>query len=88
MRWIQREPFVLSANMHGGAVVASYPFDDNSSGRAVDSPSPDDSFFRFLASVYARNHAFMSNGGRKVSQMLHSCAITVPQGGGGEMTLL
>lgn len=64
MEWIKSTPFVLSANLHGGAVVASYPFDDSSvhvqSGKY--SASPDDIVFRHLAKVYADSHRTMHEG--------------------------
>ena len=66
MNWITRNPFVLSANLHGGAVVASYPFDD-SPGHPVSghySASPDNSTFRYLAQTYSSSHREMSRGVR------------------------
>ena len=32
MNWLKTETFVLSANLHGGAVVASYPYDNSNGG--------------------------------------------------------
>jgi len=55
MEWTLAEPFVLSANLHGGALVASYPYDGaaNSSAQRGYRATPDDDVFQELASVYA-----------------------------------
>lgn len=64
MKWISSTPFVLSANLHGGTLVASYPFDslkgdpDNSSY----SKSPDDDVFRHVSRVYSYAHPTMYKG--------------------------
>ena len=53
MKWIMDNPFVLSANLHGGALVANYPFDDNGKEHNAANPSPDDEVFRRLSHTYA-----------------------------------
>eukprot|EP00057_Strongylocentrotus_purpuratus_P011065 XP_011665539.1 PREDICTED: carboxypeptidase D isoform X2 [Strongylocentrotus purpuratus] len=68
MKWIESNPFVLSSNLHGGSLVASYPFDDtrNHNPHQIGrySKSPDDALFKKLARVYSNNHLVMhSNPG-------------------------
>ncbi|XP_041097154.1 carboxypeptidase D [Polyodon spathula] len=64
MKWIQEKRFVLSANLHGGSVVASYPFDDSLKHKVTGeySPSSDDRLFRYLARSYAEHNPVMKTG--------------------------
>ncbi|XP_032053041.1 carboxypeptidase M [Aythya fuligula] len=65
MNWIKNETFVLSANLHGGALVASYTFDNGNSVTGSSkgySRSPDDDVFIHLAKTYSFNHASMYKG--------------------------
>ncbi|XP_060929705.1 carboxypeptidase D [Limanda limanda] len=64
IRWIQEKKFVLSANLHGGSVVASYPFDDSAihQEQGYYSRSEEDSLFRYLAMTYSQNHPVMKTG--------------------------
>ncbi|XP_071821191.1 carboxypeptidase D-like [Apostichopus japonicus] len=61
IRWIHEYPFVLSANLHEGEIVANYPFDTSRNHRNYYTASPDDELFRHLASTYADNHATMKD---------------------------
>ncbi|CAH1967571.1 unnamed protein product [Acanthoscelides obtectus] len=67
MRFIMQIPFVLSANLHGGDLVANYPYDESRSGRQKNeyTSTPDDGTFRYLALSYSTKHADMANPNRK-----------------------
>ena len=62
MDWVKSLPFVLSANLHGGSLVANYPFDDNvENAHGVTSPSPDDKIFKQISKAYSMVRQNMSN---------------------------
>jgi carboxypeptidase D len=65
MKWIKEYPFVLSANLHGGSLVANYPWDDSTEGETAFSKNPDNKEFVKLAYVYARAHPTMWKTGRR-----------------------
>lgn len=65
LEWLKTETFVLSANLHGGAQVASYPFDNGVPETGTShsrSLTPDDDVFRYLAYTYSSNNPSMKNG--------------------------
>lgn len=70
LRWLKEIDFILSANLHGGSVVANYPFDNyvgasDTDFITEDSPTDDDDVFRSISKIYSFNHLHMNN--------YHSC---------------
>lgn len=55
MNWTMAYPTTLSANLHTGALVVNYPYDNDGKG-SVYSASPDDDVFIYLSEEYARNN--------------------------------
>ena len=52
---------MLSANLHGGTLVANYPYDSTRSGVEENNPTDDDDVFRALALSYSTHHPYMAN---------------------------
>jgi carboxypeptidase D len=51
--WVHSIPFVLSANLHGGSLVANFPFDDTKAGTTTYSKSADDTTFIQISEAYS-----------------------------------
>ncbi|KAI4878407.1 hypothetical protein NFI96_008158 [Prochilodus magdalenae] len=67
INWMQDIPFVLSANLHGGELVVTYPFDCTRDWiPRQDTPTADNDFFRWLAAVYASSNLAMANPDRRI----------------------
>ena len=68
MSWSRQYPFVLSANLHGGSLVANYPYDDTPDPRdrgGKYSASPDDATFIILST---QSSSFPDAGGLPPSE--------------------
>lgn len=57
--WNAAHSFVLSATLHTGDLLVCYPYGNNEQGASVDTPTPDDELFRYLAREYALNNPDM-----------------------------
>ncbi|XP_029301845.1 carboxypeptidase D [Cottoperca gobio] len=62
MNWLKTNPFILSANLHGGSMVVNYPYDDDKKGTSEYSRSPDDKVFKQVSSAYSQENLLMHNG--------------------------
>ncbi|KAK9130076.1 hypothetical protein Sjap_010563 [Stephania japonica] len=62
MRWLKEYHFTASASLHGGALVANYPWDGSQSKRREYYACPDDKAFQYMASLYSHSHYNMSLG--------------------------
>ncbi|XP_074847812.1 carboxypeptidase Z [Carettochelys insculpta] len=63
MKWMRAIPFVLSASLHGGELVVTYPYDFSRHPleEKMYSPTPDEKIFRLLSKAYANAHPVISD---------------------------
>lgn len=70
--WMQNIPFVLGANLHGGELVVTYPYDMTRDWAPREhTPTADESFFRWLATAYASTNQ-VEPAARSENQQLHA----------------
>jgi hypothetical protein len=62
MNWAFQHSSILSANFHGGSLVANYAWDGNASGSSIYTPTPEDALYVHLALAYSTHNLPMYNG--------------------------
>lgn len=62
MDWLADQQFILSASLHGGALVANYPYDNKPQGNRYADIPDDVDVFRHLAKLYSFTHPTMHLG--------------------------
>ncbi|XP_078740805.1 putative carboxypeptidase X1, partial [Lampetra fluviatilis] len=60
--WMEKVPFVLGANLHGGELLVTFPYDmARDWAPSALTPTPDDAFFRWLALAFSSGHRVMAD---------------------------
>lgn len=73
VNWSVAQSFVLSANLHTGALVVNYPYDFDGLPSGVNAPSPDDALFRELSYAYADLNPPMSRSSQFPGGITNGC---------------
>lgn len=61
MKWLKEIRFTASATLHGGALVANYPWDGTDDKSQNYYACPDDETFKYMAKLYSTSHFNMSS---------------------------
>lgn len=80
MQFSTNRSFTLAANLHAGALVVNYPYDDDELG-AVNSPTPDDAMFRFVSLEYSTRNLPMWSSSTFPQGIVNGAAWYVVDGG-------
>ncbi|KAF3775581.1 Carboxypeptidase [Nymphaea thermarum] len=81
MNWLMENHFTASASLHGGALVANYPWDGSKDLRKQYYACPDDKAFRYMANLYSHFHYNMSQS-REFEEGITNGAAWYPIYGG------
>ncbi|CAH9105063.1 unnamed protein product [Cuscuta epithymum] len=60
MSWMEEVHFTASASLHGGALVANFPWDGTQDKKKYYFACPDDETFKYMANLYSHYHHNMS----------------------------
>lgn len=74
MNWTVANSFVLSANLHTGALVVNYPYDDDGVPSGVNAPTPDDALIQAISSSYASLNPPMAASAQFPGGITNGCA--------------